>query len=535
MHYISPIELDNALLDGLEIALLDVRDKGDFVKGHLWLACNLPITNIELSVRRLIPNPKTRVVLYDANSGIAERSLLILSDMNFDNIQILKGGIDSWTAEKLPLIHNDYVAAHVFGYQIEKNYKLPTISAAQLKSRLDSGEDIIVVDARDTEDYKKSSTTVSIGVPVVELPYVIPELVNNQNTVVVVHCAGITRAALGAQTLRSAGIKNPVLSLVDGIKGWFLEGYDLCAGTRAYSSANFDIGGQASDIAAKFSKLNELNYQTQEELDQWRLSFPERSFYLIDIRSREEYLDKHFPGSLHVPGGELAGMTIDHLATYNARIYLFDSPEFGRSEITANWMIQQGWNDIVIVTNWTISSSLVSGPEKNYFPEIMALELNTINVDQLNLGLQEGTFEVVDVSSSDQFENSHIPGSRWSSRSAIYESLEFLDPNKRVVLTSNCGESAKLVSKEIGSNTSETFIVLEGGNLLWKDRGYPIETGMIAKLAEVNDHDELFKDASEESVNSIRKRYLKSIELRHLIYEYYLTNTQVLNTKNSTS
>jgi rhodanese-related sulfurtransferase len=533
MHYISPIELNNALLDGLEIALLDVRDKGDFVKGHLWLACNLPITNLELSVRRLVPNPKTRLVLCDDNSGIAERSHHILSDMNFDNIQILKGGVNSWADEKLPLIHNDYVAAHVFGYQIEKNYQLPTISAVQLKSRLNSGEDIIVVDARDTEDYKKSSTTVSIGVPVVELPYVIPELANNQNTVVVVHCAGITRAALGAQTLRNAGIKNPIMSLVDGIKGWFLEGYDLCAGMHAYSSTNFDTSKQVSDIATKFAALYEPSYQTQEELTQWCEAFPERSYYLVDIRSREEYLDKHFPGAMHVPGGELAGMTIDHLATYNARIYLFDNPEFGRAEITANWMIQQGWNDIVIVSNWTISPNLVSGPGKNYFPEIMALELTTINVDQLNSGLQEGAFEVIDVSSSAQFENYHIPGAHWTSRSAIYESLDLLDSNAKIVLTSHCGETAKLVGKEIGTNTSKNLLVLEGGNLLWKERGYSTEAEMTSKLTEVNDHDDLFKEYEGESASSIRNKYQKSIERRHLIYEYYLVNTSVLGTKDS--
>ena len=63
------------LHDGAEIALIDVREHGQFGEAHLFYAVPLPYSRLELEIARLVPRPGTRVVLYDDGaSGIAQRA-----------------------------------------------------------------------------------------------------------------------------------------------------------------------------------------------------------------------------------------------------------------------------------------------------------------------------------------------------------------------------------------------------------------------------------------------------------------------------
>ena len=53
------------LSDGGEIALLDVREVGQFGEGHLFFAVPLPYSRFELALPALTPNPAVRLVLCD--------------------------------------------------------------------------------------------------------------------------------------------------------------------------------------------------------------------------------------------------------------------------------------------------------------------------------------------------------------------------------------------------------------------------------------------------------------------------------------
>ena len=53
------------LRDGIEIALLDVREAGEFGEGHPFFAVPLSHSRLELDVVRLVPRQGTRIVLLD--------------------------------------------------------------------------------------------------------------------------------------------------------------------------------------------------------------------------------------------------------------------------------------------------------------------------------------------------------------------------------------------------------------------------------------------------------------------------------------
>lgn len=61
-----------ALLDRRELALIDVREEADFATAHPLFAVNLPLSKLELEVRRRIPRFTTPLTVYDNGEGLAE-------------------------------------------------------------------------------------------------------------------------------------------------------------------------------------------------------------------------------------------------------------------------------------------------------------------------------------------------------------------------------------------------------------------------------------------------------------------------------
>ena len=73
---VSAAALKAMLHDGKELALLDVREAGEFGRSHLLFATPLPYSRLELDIAGLVPRRTTRIVLCDdGESGIAARAL----------------------------------------------------------------------------------------------------------------------------------------------------------------------------------------------------------------------------------------------------------------------------------------------------------------------------------------------------------------------------------------------------------------------------------------------------------------------------
>ena len=66
--YINSPTLKAWLSDNRELALLDVREHGQFGEGHLFFAVPLPYSRFELGLPALVPNPAVRLVLCDGGN-----------------------------------------------------------------------------------------------------------------------------------------------------------------------------------------------------------------------------------------------------------------------------------------------------------------------------------------------------------------------------------------------------------------------------------------------------------------------------------
>lgn len=508
---VDPRRLKEWLADGFEIAVLDVRDLGAFTRGHLWLAVNTPYARLELRVRRYVPRPATRMVLCDEDDGLARRAAEALKHMGYNNISILQGGVTGWRDSGFDLVDGNYVIAHSFGFFLKQHYQTPTIEAAELEAKIEAGEDLVILDSRPHEDHQLASLPGSISAPVAEVVQRIGDIAPNPETQIVVHCGGVTRGVLGAQSLILAGARNPIWFLQDGTKGWLAAGLTLQSGTI---DLNHPISAMARSFASaagkRMAEHYALNYITPEVLEDWRGEADQRTTYVIDVRSPEEYRSAHYPGALSVPGGELVGMTIDHLATRNARLCLIADEFSGRAEITATWMLHLGWLEVAILQAWDALTDLDSGSEPDWGATADQVNISSLSLDELAQRQKSQNPVVIDFAHSQSYEAAHIPGAGWMLRSNLPGAISKLPEADCYVVTSPKGRVAKLVAAEMTSMTNVPALVLSGGTEAWQAAGFDLLSGMQRPFSPIDDVDSVVAapaDGDPDAKQNIHARY----------------------------
>src|SRR3954468_2346482 len=87
---------------GGEIALLDVREHGQFGESHLFYAVPLPFSRLELDIARLVPRRGARCVVYDGGTAetfdVARRAAAQLEALGWRDVSVLEGGTRAWQA-----------------------------------------------------------------------------------------------------------------------------------------------------------------------------------------------------------------------------------------------------------------------------------------------------------------------------------------------------------------------------------------------------------------------------------------------------
>ena len=105
----SDVELINAngavnLINSSPTVILDFRNSSEFDKARIALSVNLKkedINSNNLNIKKIKKNKK---ILLIANSHFELYSIIKkFKDLNYQNIHVLQGGINSWISSDLPL------------------------------------------------------------------------------------------------------------------------------------------------------------------------------------------------------------------------------------------------------------------------------------------------------------------------------------------------------------------------------------------------------------------------------------------------
>ncbi len=86
-----------------EVFVMDVRDPHDYLKGHIEGAENIPLDKIEEKLESLDAYKNTEVLLVCQTGTRITAASKTLVKAGFEKILSVKGGMQSWEDNKLPL------------------------------------------------------------------------------------------------------------------------------------------------------------------------------------------------------------------------------------------------------------------------------------------------------------------------------------------------------------------------------------------------------------------------------------------------
>ncbi|WP_445289251.1 rhodanese-like domain-containing protein [Variovorax atrisoli] len=483
---ITPQALKAALSDGEEVALLDVRETGVFVRSHILLAASAPLWRLEVLIDRFVPRRSTRIVLADADESLAHQAAAKLVRLGWRNVSVLAGGTQGWASAGYELFSGSNVPSKAFGEVIEHKKHTPWISVDELHQRVERGDDIVVVDSRTPEEFADFSLPFAHSLPGAELVYRIQELAPRPETLVVVNCAGRTRSIVGAQTLIDAGIPNPVVSLKDGTMAWLLAGRKLSHGRAAPlpepgERARLEARARAEDVAAR-AGVRRIDAAT---LARFEAESDERSLYRFDVRTRQEYEAGHLEGWRWAPGGQLVQATDEYVGTRRARVVLADWDGV-RALTTGAWLAQLGGHEVFVLSPPALPV-LVLGPEP---VRVLPLRAGApeIALREAAAALDAGTAVVFDVERRSAYERRHVAGARFSVPDRLQEFVADLPASQRIVITSSDGVLARIVAAELGARIGREVHALAGGTQAWTAARLPTAAGPEGVLTGDDDH-----------------------------------------------
>ena len=458
MTRIDAATLRGWVQDGRELAILDAREEGEFGASHLFWAVPCPLSRAELRVPVLLPRLSTRIVCVDDGRGLAERLAEYLAGQGATDLHVLDGGTAAWEAAGFVLFSGVNVPSKAFGEWVEHQYGTESVDAAELKGWIDAGRDMVVLDSRPLEEFRAMSIPTGINVPGGELAYRIADLAPDSATLVVVNCAGRTRSILGAESLRRAGVPNPVVALRNGTMGWELAGFQCERGqTRRYAPGSPATAGLALDRARAFAEASGVGVIGPLDLERF-VEDPGRTLYVLDVRDPGEFARRRRPGSRNAPGGQLIQATDQWIAVRGARIALLDDDGV-RARMAGAWLRQMGHRDVFVVEG---------GLDDAVPPAAVPLALP--DAPPAGPGDLDGAL-VIDLARSVEFRAGHIPGALWGIRTRLDALRDRLARAERVVATSPDGILARLAVAELQGLTAAPVQVLEGGTAAWAAAG----------------------------------------------------------------
>jgi rhodanese-related sulfurtransferase len=487
MARVSAQQVHAMLKDGSEMALLDVREEGVFSeRGHPLFANSVPLSRLELMIRDLVPRKSTRIVIYDGGPGapdgddLADRAAAKLALIGYRNLAVLEGGAPAWAAAGYELFTGVNVPSKAFGEIVEHRCGTPHIAASDLKQRLDAGEKVLIVDSRPIDEFRNMSIPGAFDCPGAELVYRVPDQVPSPETLVVVNCAGRTRSIIGAQSLRNAGLPNAVMALENGTMGWELAGLELARGREDALPPPSPKGlTRARALADQVAKRFGIVRIDDAALARFRGEAENRSLYLFDVRSPEEYAEGHLAGARSAPGGQLVQATDAYMATRNARVVLIDDDGV-RAVMTGSWLVQMGWPEVYVLDGGLAGRALVRGTGAPEIPGLDRAKAPTIASAELKTLLNREKTVVADLAPSIAYEQGHIPGAWFAVRARLPKGLTRLPKRDMLVLTSPDGILARLAAAELTQDRFGEVRVLDGGTAAWRTAGLPLTTGREA-------------------------------------------------------
>lgn len=466
-------------------ALLDVREPGEYAAGHIFGATSLPRRLLEFRLSELLPDLSWPVVVCDGGRADGRSALAAsrLAEMGVSDVAVLDGGIAAWKAAGNSLVSGMNVPSKLFGERVLHETGISAVTPEELRRIGQSPAAIAICDVRTTEEFSAHHLPGACSLPGFELAAHLPGLARDHDRVFL-NCAGRTRSIIASATAQALGFDCPAVE--NGTMGWRLAGYEVERGAvgapRAVSSEDAaQVAGRAHDLARG------AGVGTIEATDLARSrgeSGPRRP-YLVDLRSRQEFLAGHVAGALWLPGGQAIQRTDDFLAVPGAPVVVIDEGD-ARAWLAAWWLRRMGFASVHVLDGgmpaWRAAGLRTETGRGRRQPEIVEKATETVPMLDLagmrsRLDAQPGPL-VLDVGTSKHFAMAHLPGAIWLPRGWLEARIgDHATPEDEIVVSAADPAQATLAAATLRGMGYGRAAALTASPADWADAGGEVETG----------------------------------------------------------
>jgi rhodanese-related sulfurtransferase len=483
----------SAVIDDLDLALIDVRETGEYNTAHIPGSWSLPRRQLETRIAEMVPWHGARIVVCDDDGARAALAAATMESLGYNNVSVLAGGSNRWVTEGHGTDWGVNVPSKDFGERWLMTENVPELEPDELHEWIERGDKFILVDSRTPEEHHRACIPGSRSMPGAELGLRMWQLAEDapKDTPIVVHCAGRTRSIIGAGTLRRMGFEN-VYALKNGTMGWQLAGLQVEEGSDRLdmpkpSAANV---AKASETARRIAEGDGVQYIDQAGLDAIKARAGSENVYLLDVRTREEYAAGHPPGFRHAPGGQTVQASDSYVGVRGGTIVFACDASNVRSSMTAGWFRRMGFPNVYVLEGGVDSGAELEKVVERRLPagyENAHAGVHLVSPDALQS--MTGSVRIVFTGTSEEFSAGHIPGSRWLPRGWLELWADDIVPGESatVLVTDSDTVGGVLAAAQLRAIGYRDVLVLEGGIAAWRKDGAEVETGLTGVMRAPDD------------------------------------------------
>lgn len=257
------------------VMLIDARPyKPKYIKGHIPMAISIPASQFDKMTDKLPADKNSLLIFYcgGLKCKLSHKSAAKAEKLGYTNVKVFAEGYPKWISEK-------------------SHY--PAVSAEWVKSQIDRGNEMTLVDARPKQaKYDKGHIPTAISIPDTYFDKFKDQLPEDKGKLVVFYCGGLHcklshKSAAKAIALGYTNVKV------------FAEGYPAWV---AYA-------GKESTQAVAATAIKGGTEEGSIDHDEFRriMSDAPESIYLVDVRDADEFKKGSLKTAVNIPVDNLEG------------------------------------------------------------------------------------------------------------------------------------------------------------------------------------------------------------------------------------
>lgn len=488
---IHPNNLHHQLAQHTPIALIDVRDAPAYNASHIVGAALIPRRMLEFELPDAVPHPNTPIILCDEDESRVHYAAATAEAMGYANVATLSGGTNRWAFLDLPTEWGVNVPSKDFGEQVEVVHHVPEIDADDLHQRIARGDNLVILDTRTPEEYRRSCIPGGRSMPGGELALRITDILNDAppDATIVVNCAGRTRSIIGTRVLQRMALNRNVVGLRNGTAGWMLAGHQLEFDADRDALPDVSPAGReaAEGYARRCAAEDGVELINIQQLDRLRERAQSESVYFIDVRTDAEYDAGHIPGFRHFPGGQAVQRSDDVAVVHNAPL-VFACDGIARAALTASWYRQMGHQHVYALDGgtsaWTSHGRPLESGNHHAEPALLRQARDSVRQIEPSDIFNHPDATILHVGTSQEFAQSHPPAARWAPRGSLEHDIATLAPEHTTPLIAICesGDQSLLAAQTLQNLGRTAVQAVHGGMAAYRNARLPIEVGLTGVM-----------------------------------------------------